>query len=83
MAKRGRKGSGDVSAGDAVLKRARGRPRVAAPKVPVLSLRGSAEWREWCERFAAHAGASVSSLCSEGLALLAKSKGFGDPMPPR
>ena len=59
----------------------RGRPK-GEPLVQVLSMKGTAKWRAWLERWANHLGLSSSQAIDRAIKKTAKQDGF-DPPPDR
>jgi hypothetical protein len=48
----------------------------------IISIRGTNEWRDWLDRFAAHQRVTPTALVDQALAEAARRAGFEDP-PPR
>ncbi len=61
-------------------------PRSSSQPVPTqpnaITIRGSAEWKEWLEAFAAKMRSKPTAIIDLALAKLAAQEGFSDP-PPR
>ena len=83
---------GSVFEGIAVAKRPSSKPTAKrassslhqpVPTQPnAISIRGSAEWKEWLEAFAAKMRSKPTAIIDLGLAKLAAQEGFPEP-PPR
>jgi hypothetical protein len=87
MAKRseggsGAKGGGAPKPGRKTAKMGRP-PSAAGPKYNVLSIRGTAEWRDWLNRLADHCRLKSADVIDRALIVYAKQEGFTEPPPKR
>lgn len=64
-----------------------GRKRTKEPdpgrKAVVVNIKGSTEWKEWCERASAHCRIPLSSIFDLGFAMYVKANGFTEKPPER
>lgn len=58
-------------------------PRAEGPKQNVLSIRGTAEWRDWLGRLSDHSRLKAADVIDRALILYAKQEGFTEPPPKR
>lgn len=80
---------GQVFKGDAVAKKpavkaqpAKPEPKASSTQPNAISIRGSAEWKDWLERFAAKMRTGPTAVIDLALAKLAEQERFPEP-PPR
>jgi hypothetical protein len=52
-------------------------------RMPVVTIKGSLEWKAWVERAADHCRDSVSGLFDKAVVGYVKSAGFNEPPPRR
>jgi hypothetical protein len=60
-------------------KRGPGRPKAAAPREPMLTLKGVPEAKTWLSEFAAYCGLSQTDTLWQALIYYAEERGFRAP----
>jgi hypothetical protein len=78
--RKGLPGNGEII--QATRRQPRLRPIKKAITPNIISIRGTTEWRDWLDRFAAHQRITPTALVDQALTEAARRAGFDDP-PPR
>ena len=73
-------GIGVVDAMETSDRRKPGRPKRGGPaRVTVVALKGSSEWKEWLDRFAAHCRLGLADTMEQSLMCYAKEREYSGP----